>query len=261
MDKQPKFAIDLLKTFTQRLRKDEEPVFYMVDGTESHPSKAFWKLGKKAFSAITFDDPTTDTDDEEIQEKATAILEKWFEVVELHREYLLNELTKDDGAQMVGEESGSDISISSVQNISMGNMSRNLALWLTESPTLSKESQKFYKHSLALMTLHAMNDLRFGDHAFLDSPSWAVEIYENTRDMWDHATHFESALASIKYLTRNAALARHRENYELKQEALNYYAENKSRFRSRAAAAAEINKLLPIRERTIYKWLTEADKE
>lgn len=66
----------------------------------------------------------------------------------------------------------------------------------------------------------------------------------------------------ISVQNARAAKKRHQEHRELKVEALEYYKENKSRFRSRAAAAREISKkIVPITERTIDLWLKAYEEQ
>lgn len=71
----------------------------------------------------------------------------------------------------------------------------------------------------------------------------------------------ETSRAAISDSARKAGLARHNETNQYKTEALQIYTDNRTRYRSRAAAARELAKHFPVTVRTIEGWIKDHESD
>ncbi|AUM11977.1 hypothetical protein [Ketobacter alkanivorans] len=80
----------------------------------------------------------------------------------------------------------------------------------------------------------------------------AFSSLSSLKEILDYA---ETAKSVKSMLAKKASIERHKETNEFKQQAINYYENNEKRFKSRAAAAREIARQIPITTRTIESWI------
>jgi len=253
----PIVMIDLRKTFVDQPHFETEfAVFFYLNGKEVRHSWRIWKLGWDAYNELAIEWAKEDTRFD--QASVCRYLEKVFRSLEKSRELLIPELRVGDG-MLISHEKGVGVD----EELFRSRLLIDYLMWVVDERfafSVLKEMRTETKKLMAVMSLYALNDLIYGEELFSRYPELLVDIYADARDILGGGRlmvgHHDTVLASAK----KAASARHSEHRELKLEALDYYAKHLHRFRSRATAASEIARLIPIKERTIYKWLTAYDR-
>jgi hypothetical protein len=130
---------------------------------------------------------------------------------------------------------------------------------LTEFPT----TQTMLKAIALLWFFEAARRHEDGDRRALDmlfeaSEAWQLSQYEYG---WEAAIECDGESLAMSRLARKGAMARHKENHDLKREALEYFHEHREQFTSKDAAAEAIaGKVVPAAFRTVRNWLKEAPK-
>ncbi len=253
----PLIAIDLHKTFVDQPHfKTKFATFFFLNGKEVRHSWRIWKLGWDAYNELAIEWARESTRFDQVS--VCRYLKKAFRSLEDSRESLIPEL-RVGGGMLISHEEGVGVDEELFRSLLLV----DYLMWIVDERsafTVLKEVRAETKKIMAVMSLYALNDLILGEEVFSQRPDLLVDIYADARDILGGGRlmvgHHDTVLASAK----KAASARHSEHRELKLEALDYYAKHSHKFRSRAAAASELAKLVPIKERTIYKWLTEYDR-
>ncbi len=244
-------GIDLIRTFcNQSIDEQELAEFFCLDGRQSHHSWRAWKLGFDAFAFLKIDEAGiyASRDRRDIHTYLSATLCG----IEDLRDYYLYE-NFSEGSNRIASIDGrllDDAEIYSMERIEFVKLLARPSVAIT----VPKGLQSAFKEAVAVMVLSVLSKLVVDEKP---PSARAVGVYAEARDIWEGVNFLEVANLSSLFSAQSAANARHREHRELKQEALDHYEKNRHRFRSRAAAASEIARLIPIKERTIDKWLKE----
>ena len=253
----PFLAIDLDKTFLEQSREESQCAeFYFIDGSQDEYSWRIWELGYEAYMCLLMNWPNPNIYLH--QYTACVYLEAVLEKLNKFKSFLVSQAIAGGEFRIFSDE-GRDLDADEVEELFL----LDIVFWLISLPgnsRIPKEHRIDSKSILAILALYSLNMLHLGRERFYDHPDWLVEIYADARDILAGNQMIDAVTRNATSSAKAAAGARHKESNELKQEALQYYAEHRHRFRNRTVAAEAISRQIPIKFRTIYGWLAAADK-
>ena len=231
--------------------------FYFINGSQREYSWRIWELGYEAYTCLLMHWPLPNVYPDQLV--AYKYLEVVFEKLSEFKSFLVSQALV-GGEYRIFSDDGRDLDPGEVEELFL----LDIVLWLISVSNYSripKELRIGSKSILAILALYSLSMLALEQERFYEYPELLVEIYADARDILAGNRMVDAVTSMATSTARTAAEARHKESKELKQEALQYYAEHRGRFKSRTAAAEAISRQIPIKFRTIYGWLAAADKD
>lgn len=240
-------------------RGSSEGIFISRYGEPIRAPWRLWDVGSEAYKSVVKDalESFSALSVDELDEMCTKILKMFREVgFDMSRRIDSKEFRAKD-------PNGDRISGENIRKSDPLNMARFIGQLLNYPSTLAPPPADILEElatCFGVIAIYTLSDIESALAMVGKSPDRIVDMYADARDMMEYSDLAHRTLLQRKAGAKAAAAARHSENRQMKQEALDYYIANKDQFRSRAAAAREITRIVPVTERSIYTWLTDYEK-